>query len=251
VEFGTSGIQTVGRLLYCGFNLSLRRFQNPEMRRAASLAIDRAELVRQVFAGGAEPATGIVPPTFPGSRADVCGDACTPAVEEARAVVEALPVEDRTFSIDYAESDTGALVATALAEQLGEAGFVASPRGHTGADYAELLSKGEQAFFCLTAVADYPRQRALLEPLLHSASPDNRTGIDDPELDDLLERARSSFDPIQREDLYLQAERRGLELMPLVPIAWFREHFAAKPFVGGFAVDAMGIFDVASLSIGA
>ena len=251
VEFGTAGIETVGRLLYCGFNLSLKRFQDPALRRAVSMAIDRAALVREVFAGGAEPATGIVPPSFPGSRADVCGEACTPAVEEARAVVAGLPEEDRTFSLDFAQSDTGALVAEGLAAQLGEAGFVVTPRGHSGAEYADLLSNGEQAFFCLTAVADYPRQRALLEPLLLSSSPDNRTGIADDELDALLERARGSFDPIAREDLYLQAERRALELMPLVPIAWFREHLAAKPFVTGLAVDPLGTFDVAALSIAA
>lgn len=249
VEFGSEGVQPNGRVLYCGFNLSLKRLRDPRLRRAVSLAADRGELVEAVFGQLAIPADRIVPPSIPGSRPENCGDNCQHAPERAADIVAALPRESRTFSLDFARSATGELVAETLAGQLREVGLRVTPRGHDQDEYARLLSRQEQAFFCLTAVPDYPRQPALLEPLLHSDAQENHTGFSDRGLDRLLEEARAEPDPVEREELYVDVEQRALELMPVVPLAWFRAHYAAQSYVRGLNLDPLGSFDVAALSI--
>jgi oligopeptide transport system substrate-binding protein len=248
-EFGTRGIATLGRVLYCGFNQAIERLRNVRLRTAVSLAIDRDALTRGVYGSVAEPSTSIVPPTIPGSQDDACAGSCFTDLDRAVTMVERLPKRSRSFDLDFRDSPIGARLAVTIAERLGLAGFRVTPNEHEEDDFVRLFQRREHEFYCLVWVADFPRPQAFLEPLLLSTSPDNRSGFADPQLDRLLNRARSEEDPTLREDVYRQAERRALELMPLVPLAWFHSRLAVKPYVQGFAIDTSGTFDASNLSI--
>lgn len=248
-EFGTRGVVTLGRVLYCGFNQAIKRLRNVRLRTAVSLAIDRDALTRGVYGGVAVPATGIVPPTIPGSQDDACAGACFTDLDRAAAMVEKLPMGSRTFDLDFRDSPIGARLAVSISERLGLAGFRVTPNAYEEDEFVRLFQRREHEFYCLVWVADFPRPQAFLEPLLLSTSPDNRTGFADVRLDRLLNRARAEDDPAIAEDLYRRAERRALELMPLVPLAWFRSRLAVKPYVQGFALDPTGTFDASTLSI--
>jgi oligopeptide transport system substrate-binding protein len=248
-EFGDEGLVTLARLVHCGFNLADPRFRDPRLRRAVALAIDRRALVERVYGPVALAADGIVPPTLPGYGQGACGALCRRDVAAAAALVERLPRRARSFSLDYAASPVGDRLAAALAGQLAEVGLEVTPRAHQEEDYRALLEQEGQRFFCLVSVADYPRQQSLLEPLLSSDSPDNHTGLRDERVDALLRRAEAARGTGERERLYLAAERRALSLAPLVPLAWFRSRLAAGSDVDGLAVNPLGRFDVAALSL--
>ena len=248
-EFGSRGIVTLGRVLYCGFNQAVKRFRRAELRTAVSLAIDREALTRGVYGDLADPATGVVPPTLPGYQDDACADLCNADFQRAAALIAGLPEGSRRFDLDFRDSPIGARLAETLARRLGEAGFTVTPNAHNEEDFVQLFQRREHEFYCLVWVADFPRPQAFLEPLLLSTSPDNRTGFADQRLDRLLNRARGEDDPAIREDLYRRAELRALTLMPIVPLAWFRSRLAVQPYVQGFALDPSGTFDASSLSI--
>lgn len=247
-RFGSSGVETLARLLYCGFNQADQRFQDRSLRTAASLAVNREQLATDVYAGLATPAGAMIPPTIPGHRGDVCADRCVGDLERARSLAAGTPRASRSFSLDFPASPVGERLAEALASQLGEAGFRVTPRAHDQLAYESLLERGEQEMFCLVWVADYPRQQAFLEPVLESGSADNHARIDDQELTALLERARNSQDPGVRQDVYVEAERRALEQMHVVPLLWFRSHLAVQPSVQGLVLDPLGRYDAAALS---
>jgi oligopeptide transport system substrate-binding protein len=249
VQFGSDGIVTLSRVLYCGFNQDVKRFRRTRLRTAVSLAIDRQALTQTVYGDLARPATGILPPTIPGYQEDACADPCSADVERAATLLEGLPPASRAFTLDFRDSPIGARLAVTLADQLGRAGLTVTPNAHQEEDFVDLFRRGEHQFYCLVWVADFPRPQAFLEPLLLSTSPDNRTGFIDDELDRLLNRARQEADPTIGEDLYRRAERRAMNLMPLVPLAWFRSRLAVKPYVGGFTVDPLGTFDASRLTI--
>jgi ABC-type transport system substrate-binding protein len=248
-RYGTRGLVTLGRLLYCGFNLEQERFREPTLRTAVSMALDRQAIVAEVYGGAAEPAGAIVPPSIPGGGSRVCGEACIHDVERARVLVEELPRESRSFSLDYATSPVGDRLATTVAAELGAVGLEVRPRGHDAVEYASLLSSGDQEMFCLVFVADLPRQHGFLGPLLRSGSPDNHAAVDDARLDELLERARDERNPAARLELYHRVEARALDLMPVVPLVWFRSQLAAQPFVRGFVVDPLARFDAATIRL--
>src|SRR5919106_5934684 len=248
-QFGDQGIVTMARLVHCGFNLKTPRFRDERFRRAVALAVDRERLVERVYGPVALPAEGIVPPSLPGHAQNVC-PLCRSDAAEAAALVEQLPRRSRSFGLDYAASPVGDRLARELSAQLAEVGLDVRPRAHQEQQYRQLLERDDQRLFCLVSVADYPRQQALLEPLLLSTSPDNHTGLRDARLDQLLERARAARRAGDRERLYAEAERRGLAGAPLIPLAWFRSRLAAGSNVDGLAVNPLGGFDAAALSIG-
>jgi ABC-type oligopeptide transport system substrate-binding subunit len=250
IAFGDQGLGPVGRVLTCGFNLELPRLRNRSLRTAVSMAIDREELVRNVYGDLAEPAENLVPPSIPGHQRGACGEACRSDLDRARALVASLPERARSLTLDFSDSTVGQELAKGIADRLNEAGFVVTPRPHLEEEFGTLIRDGRQELFCLVTVGDYPRQQAFLEPLLRSGSPDNHTGLDDEEINDLLARARATEDPANRELLYRRVERRALTLLPVVPLAWFRSRLAVKPYVSGFVLDPLGGFDVARLQIG-
>lgn len=249
--FGSQGIETLPRVLYCAFNEEDERFRDAGLREAVSLGLDREELVEAVYARLHLPATTIVPPTIPGHDPGACGDRCEHDPDRAAALVRELPRKARSFALDYAASPVGDRLAAAVAAQLQEVGIRVTPRPHLAPEFEDLLEEGEHEMFCLVWVADYPRQQAFLEPLLAGDSLDNRAGIDDPRLDQLLEDAGSSLNATQRERLYAEAEAHALEAMHVIPLVWFRSHIAVQPHVQGFALDPLGRYDLAGLSIAA
>ena len=248
-RFGSQGVIPLARVLYCGFNEADERFQDVGLRTAVSMGLDREDLVDRVFAGLPEAATSIVPPTVLGHDAGACGARCAHGPERAGELVDALPKKSRAFALDYAASPTGDRLASAVASQLAEVGFRVTPRPHVAAEYERVLEEGTHEMFCLVWVADYPRQQALLEPLLAAGSVDNRAGVQDPRLDSLLEQARATLDATARIRLYAEVERRALRAMHVIPLAWFRTHIAVQPHVGGFSLDPLGRYDASRLTI--
>jgi oligopeptide transport system substrate-binding protein len=248
-RFGSAGIVPLARLLYCGFNRADERFSDPDLSLAVSLALDRDRLAAQVYGGLALPATGFVPPSIPGTLIDACGERCRQDGTEATRLTRRLPRESRTFALDYAASPIGDALARAMAAQLRQVGLRVTPRPHEEREYLQLLLEEGQEFFCLVWTADYPRQQAILDPLFLPGSADNHAGIEDQGLADLLARARAERSPTRRQRLYADAEERALARMHLVPLVWFRSHLAVQPYVEGFVVDPLGMFDASTLHV--
>jgi oligopeptide transport system substrate-binding protein len=248
-RFGPQGVIPVARLLYCAFNEQDTRFEDPRLRTAVSLGVDRQALVDSVFARLPQAATSIVPPTIPGHAADACGDRCEHDAERARALTQGMPKRSRSFALDYAASPAGDRLAAAMVAQLAEVGLRVIPRPHVASEYENVLEEGTHEMFCLVWVADYPRQQAFLEPLLASGSVDNRAGVEDAELDAILEEARVTLDATARQRLYAEAESRALASMHVIPLIWFRAHLAVQPHVGGFFLDPLGRYDAARLTL--
>ena len=75
--------------------------------------------------------------------------------------------------------------------------------------------------------------------LLHSESPLNDTGYGDPEVDRLLEEARTESDEDRRFELYNQAERLLLEDAPWLPLFSGVETWLVAPYLKGFEIPAI------------
>ena len=73
---------------FVGLPLYLEQFQNPDVRRALSMAIDRQPIIDNVFDGRFSAADGLVSPNFDGYREGAC-DACVYDPEGAAALLEA------------------------------------------------------------------------------------------------------------------------------------------------------------------
>ena len=227
-------------LAYIGFNLSEPPFDDVNFRRALAYAIDKETIATRVLADLVVPATGILPPDFPGYSPDVQAPGYDPA--KAQELLAQSRYAGHTPRIVVTIPGTGGsagLDLAAILEMWQETlGLTVELQQVETATYWEDLNDGSlQAFAGLGWQADYPDPQDFLDILFHSESQLNQSGYSNPEVDRLLEAARVEQDWEERKALYNQAEQMIVDEVPWV-LLWFsgEDIVLLKPYVKGYAL---------------
>lgn len=240
-------------LYYYGFNLEQPPFDEPELRRAISLSIDRERIAREITRSTRVPADAIVPPSIPGSQQAPCRH-CRYAPEEAGAIVEELrqreeqPLELEGFTLLHDAGTTHEAIAERVADDIETAtGLVVDVEARPLAEMVRTLRAGEMEMFRLGWQADHPSPGSYLVPLFSSdrKGTDNLTRYDQPEVDELLEQARATTDEGVRRDLYAEVEDRVLRDVAIAPVLFYRHDKVVAPGVRDFVYTPMGTVDLA------
>jgi oligopeptide transport system substrate-binding protein len=248
---GRSGFGPFWAALYYGLNLRNANFAKAEVRKALSLAIDRKQIADVVYGGTKEEASGIIPRGIRGFSENACAD-CVRDTERARSLITAAfagrPPE---MVIDHLNASPSAEVAQAIAGDLQEVGLKVALRAHNSADYLRLLQAGGHQIAELGWLAEVPSPDGFLAQQLRTGSPNNHTGFADPTFDTYIDRARASANETARLVAYSAAEKRAFELMPMIPIVFFRNHVGVASRVRGLRIDGAGLFDATGIWIAA
>jgi peptide/nickel transport system substrate-binding protein/oligopeptide transport system substrate-binding protein len=104
----------------------------------------------------------------------------------------------------------------------------------------EVLGKRPGAMYRYVWVADFPDPDTFLFSLFHSQSPDNYANYSNPEVDRLLEQARSEGDYLKRIQLYGQAEMQIMEDAPVVNLVYYTFETLFQSYVQGIELNALG-----------
>jgi oligopeptide transport system substrate-binding protein len=250
-NFGRQGMSPYIGLVFYGLNVKSPGLADPRFRQAITLAIDRKEIVDNVYQGSVGLATGIVADGVPGRDTNACGDRCRHDPDRARALLaQAFPDgKIPEVAIDHDDDATQAAVAQVIKTDLDTVGIPAVLRPHPFADYGKFLVSGQQGLFRLGWIADYPSPDGFLTPLFLSTSPDNLTGLANPDIDQTLTAARAEADPAKRQALYLKAEQLVLDQYVVVPVGQLENRMVASSRVKGFALDPIGTFDGSAVSV--
>jgi ABC-type transport system substrate-binding protein len=219
-------------------NVRVKPFDDPRVRRALNYALDKRHTAR-LLNGTTVPAHGILPPGMLGRDPDLAP--YPHDVAKARALLaeagypHGLDVEYTTTNDEETEK-----VAASLQSDLAAAGV----RVHlTVMSFATFQTAWSQpsgpAFSYASWGADFPDPTNFFDPLFHSRSikdrdSTNNTFYANPELDELLDRARGEPDPDKRAALYRRAERILYDDAPWV---WDYHRLATEvtqPYVRGY-----------------
>jgi len=247
-KFGSAGFSPVAAGIYLGLNLA--KFPDIRIRRAISLAINRASIAHEIYDDVLVPAKELVPrglKAAPGA----CSDYCRYDPSAARSLVaQAYPGGGApAVGYDYQAGGPQDEFAKSLQTDLAESGL---PINLQPADLPSLYKKLDdksQDIFRLGWAADYPRSDWFLAPMFRTGSHDNYTGFSRPEVDELIVKARSEPNPNSRRLLYQQLEKKDLEDLSMIPVGHFRNHFAASSRLRGFYVDQLGGFQMSRFKI--
>lgn len=296
-----------------GFDTSRPPFDDPRLRQAISLAIDRTGLAEEVAEGTRVPATSLVPPGIPGAQPGACracahsplraralldevvadllgpsdddldgsedgGDADADAERDAERDADAAADETSADDGDAADEGDGAddtsaddgdgageappvsevigvitltynrgtlhgAIAERMASDIGDAlDLEVEFQGQDLAPFIQGVRSGEIPMFRHGWDVTEPSASAYLYPLFHSSQigMDNLTRFEDPEVDALLEQARSTSRQQDRLEALQDAERRVLEAMPAIPVLWYRHDTVIRPEVRDLQYSALG-----------
>jgi oligopeptide transport system substrate-binding protein len=242
---GNGGFTPFAAGLYYGPNLRSPKYAKPEVRRAISLAIDRGRIANEVYGGTKEPATGIIPRGVRGYAPASCAD-CVKDQERARQLITAaFAGKPPEMIIDHLDASPSREVATAIANDLKNVGLNVALRAHNSGDYLKQLEAGQHEIAELGWLAEVPSPDGFLAQQLRTGSPNNHTGFADRTFDTLVDQARAQRDDGARLEAYRKAEARVFEVMPLIPIVFFRNHVGVAERVHGLRIDGAGLFDAA------
>lgn len=224
---------------------------DPRVRRALALAIDRDLLTRRVLAAGEVPASAYSPPDIGAGYtppvAEFSGEGATGSMEARRARARALLEEagygpDRRVSVEIlhgsSENTRRAVAAIrAMAQMVG-----ISLRG-LNTDGKVLFSNFRARTFEVgfaAWVADYRDPSAMLFAF-HSQTPDNRTGYASAAFDALYDAAMAEPDPARRADLLAQAEAVMLADAPVIPLYHGVSRYLVSPRIGGWQANSLDV----------
>ncbi len=234
---------------YYGFNLSRPPFKdNPGLRRALSMVIDRERLTRSVTGVGETPAYGWVPrgvANYSSQSFDYAELPYEDRVREARALYRDAGYSDAAplhVEIRYNSGEVHNRLAVAVAAMWKESLGVETTL------YAEefrallqsIQARDETQVFRSSWIGDF-NDAFTFAQLLQSDFGINLTGYANPEYDRLLAAATQQADVARRRALLEEAERLMLADHPVLPLYFYVNKHLVKPYVRGWSGNVMNV----------
>lgn len=232
---------------FVGMNVTVPPFDDPLVREAFTLLLDRQRIAEVTLDGSVQPAYGILPPGIPGYNADL------PPVEADIEQARELLAESRYGSADALPPIVayGGGWTTMLREVAREElGIEIEVRDYESfGDYLAALDEQDFALFSFGWIADYPDPENFLSVLFRTGSGENMTDYANAEVDELLDEAAAAENEARRYELYQEAEQRILADTPLIPIYHDVQYTLVKPYVRGLHITPMGILDLSTVEL--
>lgn len=246
-------------IYYYGFNLAKPPFKdNPAVRQALSMAIDREALARQVVGWGESPAYSWVPPGVNNYEPTVFSFASLTQEERNRLArrlyKEAGYSEENPlrFELRYNTSDWHTKIAVAIQSMWSEVLGVEATL--INEEFQVLLANMRDAevtqVFRASWIGDYDDAHTFLS-VLRAGSASNMLRYADDDFESLMQRAADQVD-VDRRKLYLEeAERVMLADHPVIPLYFFVSKHLVRPEVRGWGDNVLDYHYSQHLSLSA
>lgn len=241
-----------GTIYYFGFNTEVPPFNNRNVRRAFSLAMDREAIASDIMQDSRAPADAIVPPTIVGALDSPCND-CEFDPELARQLLEragGAELFDGPVRIFHNQGSTHEAIANSIAQSITEElGLQTQVTSLDLDDYVTELRTSDIPVFRFGWTATFPGAGSYLYPLFHGSrtGSDNLSRLDIDAISDALDAARSEVDEEARIAAHQQVEREILARAPIAPLLFYRQTMAVAERVHDFHRGPLGGVDFSSV----
>lgn len=223
-------------VFYIGFNVKKPPLDDPDVRKALAMAIDKDFLANDLQKGLVAPAKGIIPPTMPGFNEDLNGIAFNKA--EARALLDRTGKRDELSSLKLLTTGQGAApnnVIDAIIEMWNQnLGVKIEVQQEDFGLFLTDLRDGKQELYSLGWIADYPDPQNFLEINFRSNSGNNQSRYSNRQVDALFDQADAEQDSQHRLELYQEAEQIIVNDEPWIPLYHEKASYLVKPNIQGF-----------------
>ena len=216
---------------YIGLNVNEPPLDDRKVRQALNLAIDKKEIATIVLGDQVVPATGILPPGFPGFSESVSGYGFDP-VRAKQLLLESKYGDDLDNIPPLTITTPGSFGANVsldmevvLAMWEKNLGIRTEFQQTEFATFLKDLNKRRFQMFDIGWIADYPDPENFLDVLFYSDSSNNHTNYNNPVVDSLLEQARIETDGAKRFKIYNEVEQTILDDAPWIPLWYSGERY--------------------------
>jgi len=227
---------------YYGFNMTRPPFRdNPKLRQALSMAIDRETLTEKIIGRGELPAYGWVPPGIENYEPRQFQYAKLSRDErhaKARELFrEAGFGEDKTLKIEFRYNTSDAHKRIAIAVQFMWQDVLGVETILINEEFLVLLehirAQEITQVFLSAWTGDYDDAHTFLS-IMEGDNPSNMTGFENDQYDSLMRRAATQTDPRVRQAYLEEAETLLLAEHPVIPLYFFVNKNMVSPRVHGW-----------------
>lgn len=235
---------------YYNINCAKAPYDNPLVRKALNLAIDRQALIDSILQGRGTPAYSYLAPGYSVDGKDITDGrsdnelTANANVEAAQAALaeagypngEGFP----TLQLSYYSSDTVKMIAEAIAEMLqNNLGITVEISSADWAVFYDSVQAGDYEVAAMGWSADYQHPMSFL-PLFKTGDVSNNSFYSNSEYDALVEQVMSETDPAAAAGLIMQAEAIAAGDYCCLPLYYGINTFLLKDYVSGCYMLANG-----------
>lgn len=257
-----AGIQSVPNYgtVYYNINCEKEPYNNPLVRKALNLAVDRQAIIDNVVQVDATPAYNFLAPGYVVDGTDITegrsdrGLSPNADPEAAKAALAEAGYPDGegfpTLQLSYYSDDTVKKVVEAMAEMLEtNLGIEVEITSNDWAIFYENVQKGNYEVAAMGWSADYTHPMSFL-PLLVTDDANNNSFYSNPEYDAMVEQIKAETDPAKAVELIKQAEDLVMDEYPFINLYYKANNFLMKDYVKGYYMLSNGnlCFKNASIS---
>jgi oligopeptide transport system substrate-binding protein len=228
-----------------------KRFKNPKLRQAISLAVDRKTITDKIFNKTREPATSFAPATIPGARADTCKYCEFNPAKAKQLLTEAGGwTGDLTFYYngDASHKDWMEAMANSVAKSLGIKA-TAKPIPTFAQFRTQIDANKMTGPYRASWAMDYPSIEDWLNPLYRTKASSNDGLYSNPQVDALLKQADATADPAGATKLYQQAEDIVGEDIPVIPMWYSKAQAGFSDRVANARLTPFGEVDLTTITV--
>lgn len=228
---------------YLVCNTTVEPFNNADFRKGVSMAINREAICKSIFKGTRTPADGIVPPGMDGYREGAWEFAAYDVDKANEFLDKVAPMNGDSRGIEmvlsYNQDGGHKEIMESVIGDLAKVGITVTS---DTPEWSALLSKYDNMDFQIGRlgwVADYPIMDNFLYPLFHSDSlgGDNKSGYSNPEVDKLIEEARTIVDDAQRVAKMQEADAIIGADLPVIPLMFYTHTLVGSSRVKNLYID--------------
>jgi len=230
---------------YFGFDATRHPFDDPLVRRAFALALDRERLVPLSEGAASEPATSLVPPAI---WPDGFAGTDEADVDEARRLLDEAGYEDRGDLGPIVVNGTGIGVGPAVATWREELGVEIVVETMDSTDYFSELGTRTPQVFTVIWIADYPSPHSIYSLLLEPDASSNYGHWVDDRFVELLEEAATAEDESATADAYRAVDDYVADQAPVVPWAYDHTWWLVADGLRGLGNLTIGLLDLGRVS---
>lgn len=235
---------------YLEFNTNQPGLNNPDVREALAVSIDRDKLFATLIGVEDRRATTLLPPGMPGfqTRPEPVFD---PAAARAALARSGYKPEDLTlrFSVTGSSNRIGDLIGAITQGWRDTLGISATVQVLDWYDYGNAVKRHPTDVISTGWCADYPDAQNFLDPIGHTDGSFNDLGFSNATVDAWLDTARAETNAAERQTLYQQAESWLLDQYVIVPIAHGASASVVNARVQGYTLPPFDIALIPWLSL--
>lgn len=235
---------------YISMNMNKEPFNNPLVREALSYAIDRQLIIDTINAGSGQPADAIIAPGVFGYYSTGVREYDPEKAKDLLA--EAGYPDGFTTSLWVNDNQSRIEMCQAVQNMFQQIGVECSMEVIEFGSFISRTTAGEHdmAYFgWTTSSADADYTYYSLEHSTQQGAAGNRSFIADPEVDALIEEARTNSDDAVRTETYKELAIKLDEINNNLPIFYSSINVGASQKVEGFVMDANGYHNLDTVKV--